>query len=98
MYTNYRCLIARGFKFRSLSTEGNILILDLKDTKIVEGKWTIIHQLDINPIIFNFKAIHQNVEELKNSSKIVKYRYIYDRVDIILNHVKEICNHLYIQT
>lgn len=69
----------------------------MKPTRIVEGRWTVIHKLDIKPMLLNKDMVKLAVETAISKTKLEDFKVIYDRVNIIMNHVEEICNHLNIQ-
>ncbi|CAG9794954.1 unnamed protein product [Diatraea saccharalis] len=70
----------------------------MKPTRIVEGRWTVIRKLDISSIVLNIEVLKATIASAKVRSKLEDVQNIYNRINIILDHLDEICNHLNIQT
>lgn len=70
----------------------------MKPTRIIEGRWSIVHKLEINPILENVLMLRNIVKDILSRPIIEDVKSIYNRINIILDHVKEICNHLNIQS
>lgn len=94
----FRIIIISGYKLRKLTPTENVIIIEQKPTRIIEGKWSIIHKLDIKPIGNSLENIRDSVKYAINRSKIEDYKHIYQRISIILDHIEEICKHLNIQS
>lgn len=71
----------------------------MKPTRLIEGKWTVIHKLDIKPIIDSKIRLREQLARLYITHVVPSdVKHIYDRLNIILDHLDEICNHLDIQS
>lgn len=91
-------IYSSGYRFRQLGSNENVVIIEQKLTRIIEGKWTIIHNLNIEPINENLNSLQLLVKHAKSRDKNNDLLYIYERIDIILQHIAEICKHLNIQS
>lgn len=72
----------------------------MKPTRIIEGQWSIIHQLDMKPMLEHKNRLIDTVNKAmsENNPWLGEAKHIYHRINIILDHICEICNHLNIQT
>lgn len=94
----YRILIVIGYKFQPLGSKEHVVLVEMKPTRIIEGRWTIVHRLEINPILEHELKLRIIVKDILSRPVIDDVKSIYTRINIILDHVKEICNHLNIQS
>lgn len=70
----------------------------MKDSKIIEGRWMIIHSLDIKPILDSHDWLIEKVHSVLIQPEQENVKHMYDRIGTIITHIEEICNHLNIQS
>ncbi|CAH4035733.1 unnamed protein product [Pieris brassicae] len=78
-----------AFKFRKLTPSENVILIESKPTRLLEGRWAIIHKLDIKPIRYNLDSIENSMKNALTRFKSEEVKHIYQRINIILEHVKE---------